>query len=252
MEIGVVLIIWIILCFVAGSIAENKGNSALAAFLISLVLSPLIGIVIALAEKPNEAVLEKKRLKSGESRKCPFCAELIKKDATVCRYCGRDVGNTATQPVPRAATVEEPKQAIPAQKSGMVISLLAAGLVAVAIIFWAVTAGNTKSGQHISLSPTNVKKLTATSTPQKSPEIPVEAKPSPPSQSNQQPKLADKAASEAKPPPPFVTLTQSVSIRSGVIPVGTRLEVAFRQGDDLHIRFAGGEYVIPISPTDLK
>ena len=57
MEIGVVLIIWIILCFVAGSIAENKGNSALAAFLISLVLSPLIGIVIALAEKPNEAVL---------------------------------------------------------------------------------------------------------------------------------------------------------------------------------------------------
>jgi hypothetical protein len=157
MEIGVVLIIWIILCFVAGSIAENKGNSALAAFLISLVLSPLIGIVIALAEKPNEAVLEKKRLKSGESRKCPFCAELIKKDATVCRYCGRDVGNAATQPVPRAATVEEPKQAIPAQKSGMVISLLAAGLVAVAIIFWAVTAANTKSERHISLLRTNGK-----------------------------------------------------------------------------------------------
>jgi hypothetical protein len=224
MEIGVVLIIWIILCFVAGSIAENKGNSALATFLISLVLSPLIGIVIALAEKPNEAVLEKRRLKSGESRKCPFCAKLIKKDATVCRYCGRDVGNAATQPVPRAATVEEPKQAIisekadaaqssaiPAQgKSGVMISLLAAGLVAVVIIFWAVIAANTKSEQHISLSPTNGKTLTATSTPQRSPEVPVEAIPSLPSQPNQQPELADKAASQAKPPPPFVTPTQSV------------------------------------------
>jgi hypothetical protein len=68
---------------------------------------------------------------------------------------------------------------------------------------------------------------------------------------DQETKLAGKVAVEAK-PPPFVTLTQSVSIRSGVIPVGTRLEVVFRQGNDLHIRFAGSEYAILISATDLK
>jgi hypothetical protein len=48
-----VIIIWISLCFVAGAITENKGNSFIAAFLISLLVSPIIGIVIALAQRPN-------------------------------------------------------------------------------------------------------------------------------------------------------------------------------------------------------
>jgi len=48
-----VIIIWISLCLVAGAITANKGNSFIAAFLISLLLSPIIGIVIALTQRPN-------------------------------------------------------------------------------------------------------------------------------------------------------------------------------------------------------
>jgi hypothetical protein len=32
-----------------------------------------------------------------ESKKCPFCAELVKKEAKVCKHCGRDLPGAETQ-----------------------------------------------------------------------------------------------------------------------------------------------------------
>ena len=82
-----IIIAWVALCFVAGAIASIKGRSSVGFFFLSLVLSPLIGIIAALIAKPNEEKVEKSKIEEGNSKKCPFCAEIIKAEAKVSRYC---------------------------------------------------------------------------------------------------------------------------------------------------------------------
>lgn len=86
-----VVIAWIIFSIIVGVAASNKGRSGWGFFFLSLILSPLIGGLAILAAARNESRLEAKKLQSGDSRKCPFCAELIKKEATKCRHCGADI-----------------------------------------------------------------------------------------------------------------------------------------------------------------
>jgi len=82
--------IWFVLCVLAGMLAGSKGRSFFGFFLLSLFLSPLIGFIAALIAQPNTEVIEESKLDSGEMKKCPKCAEIVKIDATVCRYCGNE------------------------------------------------------------------------------------------------------------------------------------------------------------------
>jgi hypothetical protein len=79
----VIFVAWIIFAVLVGVYAEKKGRSGPGFFFLSLLLSPLIGFLIAIVSSP---IREKVAQQSG-LKKCPDCAEYVQQDAWVCRFC---------------------------------------------------------------------------------------------------------------------------------------------------------------------
>ncbi|WP_297896386.1 hypothetical protein [Shewanella sp.] len=78
---------WLILAILVGVYANTKGRSGLGFFLLAVVFSPLIGFIIALVISPVKGVIEANAIQSGEMKKCPDCAELVKAEAKICKHC---------------------------------------------------------------------------------------------------------------------------------------------------------------------
>lgn len=84
----VFLFLWVLFSILAGQFAKRRGFGFVATFLLSLILSPLIGFISVAVRKPKTAEVERQAIQSGEMKKCSACAELVKAEASKCRFCG--------------------------------------------------------------------------------------------------------------------------------------------------------------------
>jgi hypothetical protein len=73
---------------IAAALAHNKGRSFWGFLLLSVFLTPLIGILAAAVAVRDQHRLDQIALGTGMNRKCPHCAEIVKIEATKCRICG--------------------------------------------------------------------------------------------------------------------------------------------------------------------
>lgn len=101
---------WLLWSVLVGWLGSSREIGFWPAFLLSLVLSPLIGLIIALLAKDNETQKYKKELLAAQQKQVELLAHLLE------RHGGPVQGmKTATDVAPAPAPVDEVERA-PARK----------------------------------------------------------------------------------------------------------------------------------------
>jgi hypothetical protein len=76
-----IFLVWIIASIIVAIIAGKARNrNGFGWFLLSLLFSPLLMVVLVLA-------LPRKSSDNTQTRKCPACAESVRREATICKHC---------------------------------------------------------------------------------------------------------------------------------------------------------------------
>jgi lipopolysaccharide export LptBFGC system permease protein LptF len=73
---------------------KSERNQRMLIWFASAAVCFIAGIVcISNARKPEPSNVETAKPLPSDRQECPYCAELIKAEAKICRFCGRDVAS---------------------------------------------------------------------------------------------------------------------------------------------------------------
>jgi hypothetical protein len=90
------LIIGMCLGAVTAKIADDRAVPGEPVFwFIAGTFLALVALPAAIFLKSDPKLAERNELASGLSRKCPHCAEMVKVEALICRYCQRTLSAAA-------------------------------------------------------------------------------------------------------------------------------------------------------------
>lgn len=94
-----IFIFWFAFSVIAGVVAGAKGRSGAGYFFLSIVLSPLVGIVAAALMPRIEPQRQVASIATEPGRiPCPECAELILPTAKICKHCGSRISTLKAIP----------------------------------------------------------------------------------------------------------------------------------------------------------
>jgi len=87
MTLLIISAIWLALSALVGRYAEAKGFSFGLHVFLSIITSPLLMFLIAAIRAPKTAKVEQDAIDAGQMKRCTTCAEPIRAEAKLCRFC---------------------------------------------------------------------------------------------------------------------------------------------------------------------